>query len=74
MSEGIHADDFSAIIIAALALTIFHPGLCFPQLAGRHSKQPSLEVESIHGSETTSREDRSIPNGQKSIQVSTVSR
>jgi hypothetical protein len=33
------------IVVAVLALTIFHPGFCFPQLAGRQGQKTSLELE-----------------------------
>jgi Tfp pilus assembly protein PilX len=34
------------IVVAVLALTIFHPGYCFPRLAGQQRQKASLELES----------------------------
>ena len=39
------------IVVAVLALTIFHPGYCFPRLAGQQRKKASLELESVDGSD-----------------------
>jgi hypothetical protein len=58
------------IVLAVLALTIFHPGICFPQLAGQQGKKASLELQSLDESDATQRE-RKVPDGQLSVQVST---
>jgi hypothetical protein len=31
------------IVIAVLALAVFHPGYCFPELSGRMAKSNSIE-------------------------------
>jgi predicted RNase H-like nuclease len=59
------------IVVAVLSLTIFHPGFCFPQLAGQQGKQASLELESLDERDAAL-EERKIQEGQKSVQVSTI--
>ncbi len=39
------------IVVAVLALTVFHPGYCFPQLAGQQGRKASLEPEYLHENE-----------------------
>jgi hypothetical protein len=60
------------IVIAVLALTIFHPGFCFPQLAGKSRQNASLELESLDDSDAALREREKVPAGQKSLQISTI--
>ncbi|PMD43487.1 RTA1-domain-containing protein [Hyaloscypha variabilis F] len=59
------------IVIAVLALTIFHPGFYFPQLAGRKWEKPSVELDSLDESDVALRE-RNIREEPKSVQVSTI--
>ena len=59
------------IVVAILSLTIFHPGFCFPQLAGQQGKKTSLELESFDESDPALAE-RKIQGGQKSVQVSVI--
>jgi len=60
------------IVIAVFALTICHPGFCFPQLAGQSRKNASPELESIDGSDGTLRGREKIPVRQKSLPVATI--
>lgn len=39
------------IVVAVLALTIFHPGFCFPQLAGQQRQKALPELESLDGND-----------------------
>jgi hypothetical protein len=39
------------IVVAVLALTIFHPGFCFPQLAGQQKQKALPELESSDGND-----------------------
>lgn len=59
------------IVIAVLSLTFFHPGFCFPQLAGRQRTKASMELESLDEGDTVLRE-RKIQEEPKSVQVSTI--
>ena len=63
--------ELSMIVIAVLALTIFHPGFYFPQLAGRKWEKPSVELASLDDSDVALRE-RNIREEPKSVQVSTI--
>jgi hypothetical protein len=63
--------ELSMIVIAVLALTIFHPGFYFPQLAGRKWEKPSVELDSLDESDVALRE-RNIRGEPKSVQVSTI--
>jgi hypothetical protein len=55
--------ELSMIVIAVLALTIFHPGFYFPQLAGRKWEKPSVELDSLDESDVALREEH--PRGTK---------
>jgi hypothetical protein len=59
------------IVVAVLALTIFHPGFCFPQLAGKQRQKPSLELESLDENDTELTE-RKLQGEPKSAQVSAI--
>jgi len=59
------------IVIAVLALTIFHPGFCFPQLAGGEPAKTSGELRSLDESDVAL-EERKNREEPKSVQVSTV--
>jgi len=59
------------IVIAVLALTIFHPGFCFPQLAGRERIKTSGELDSLDESDVALQE-RKNQEEPKSVQVSTM--
>lgn len=58
------------IVVAALALTIFHPGFCFPQLAGQQAQKALPELESLDENDAVFAE-RKIQERQESGQVST---
>lgn len=59
------------IVVAVLALTLFHPGFCFPQLAGRQAKKASLELDSFDEGDAVLAE-RKLADGQKPVQVTTI--
>ncbi len=63
----------SMIVIAVLSLTIFHPGFCFEQLAGRQRRKATLEVESFEEGDAALREREKHTEGQQSTQVSSIS-
>jgi hypothetical protein len=59
------------IVIAVLALTFFHPGICFPQLAGQQRSKAPPDLESLDESDAGLQEKK-IQEESKPAQVSTI--
>jgi hypothetical protein len=64
LGECSHSSS-SMIVLAVLALTIFHPGFCFPQLAGQQRQKAMPELESLDGNDGVPAE-RKIQERQES--------
>lgn len=45
--------DGVMIVTASLALTLVHPGFCFPQLSKRRRSDLALDVEKLHSDDSS---------------------